>query len=321
MTEGKTPLISLIVPVYKVEPFLRDCLESIVRQTYRHLEIILVDDGSPDRCGAICDEYAARDGRIIIIHQENQGLAEARNAGLDIATGDYIQFVDSDDWLEENACESALDDALGQSADLVCFGFNMVSPSGESRAHAATLSGIQDKRFVLKQLIRKRWIGADNVWNKLYSKTLFDGIRFINGRVHEDLGVLYLLIHRSRAIYVSSSVLYNYRQRSGSIMTDWHQYSSHSDRMYHYAARLSFLQQEYPEDADLQFALMLREALIFKEEIEGGPHAEDVDKELEDLLTRHKDRIKAAAGYSRIVWCYQYCRPLLPLVIRWRRWE
>lgn len=321
MTEGNTPLISLIVPVYKVESFLRDCLDSIIRQTYRHLEIILVDDGSPDRCGAICDEYAARDGRIIIIHQENQGLAGARNTGLDIAKGDYVLFVDSDDWLEESACETALNDALGQNADMVCFGFNLVSPSGESHAHAATLSGIQDKRAAMKQLIRHNWIGTDNVWNKLYSRSLFDGIRFIKGRVHEDLGVLYLLVHRCRAIYVSSTVLYNYRIRPGSIMADWHQYSSHSDRMYHYAVRLSFLQQEYPEDTDLQLALMLREILIFKVAMRGGSHAEDLDKELDDFLNQHKDRIKAAASYSWIVWCYKYCRPLLPLVIRWRRWK
>lgn len=321
MTEGKTPLISIIVPIYKVEPYLRDCLESIIHQTYRCLEIILVDDGSPDRSGAICEEYAARDGRIIVIHQENQGLAGARNAGLDIASGDYVLFVDSDDWLEENACETALDDALRQNVDMVCFGFNTVSPSGESHTHAATFSGRQEKKVIMKQLIQHRWLGTDNVWNKLYSSTLFDGIRFIKGRVHEDLGVLYLLIHRCRAIQISSSVLYNYRQRPGSIMSNWHHFSSHSDRMFHYAARLSFLRQEYPEDTDVQLALMLREILVFKEIMKKGPHSDDLDKELEDFLNQHKERIKAAAHYSRIVWFYQYCRPLLPLVIRWRRWE
>lgn len=318
--EEKTPLISVIVPVYKVEPFLRRCLDSIVSQTYQNLEIILVDDGSPDRCGAICDEYAAGDQRIIVIHQENKGLAQARNAGLDIATGDFIQFVDSDDWLEDAACESALKDALGQNADMVCFGFYQVAPSGKSCPNAATSSGIQEKGSVMGQLIRQRWIGADCVWNKLYSKTLFDGIRFPEGRVHEDLGALYRLIHRSRVVYVSSSVLYNYFQRPGSIMTERHRYSAHSDRMYQYAERLSLLEREYPELADLQLALMLREILVFRHELGKGPHAEDMDRELQDFVDRYGDRIKALTKYSRIVWCYHHCRPLLPLAIRWRRW-
>ena len=97
MPEAK---ISVIVPVYKVEPYLRKCLDSIVGQTHRNLEIILVDDGSPDNCGAICDEYAARDERIKVIHKENGGVASARNAGLAVASGDYIGWVDSDDWIE-----------------------------------------------------------------------------------------------------------------------------------------------------------------------------------------------------------------------------
>ena len=104
----KTPLISVIVPVYKVEPYLRECLDSIVNQSYRNLEIILIDDGSPDRSGEICDEYAANDKRIVVIHQENKGVSEARNAALDIARGDYFQFVDSDDRIEKNTCETAL---------------------------------------------------------------------------------------------------------------------------------------------------------------------------------------------------------------------
>ena len=97
---NQNPLISVIVPVYKVEKYLHRCVDSILVQTYTNLEIILVDDGSPDRCGAICDEYAAKDSRIRVIHQENGGLSAARNAGLDVCSGEYIAFVDSDDWLD-----------------------------------------------------------------------------------------------------------------------------------------------------------------------------------------------------------------------------
>ena len=128
---AETPLISIIIPVYKVEPYLRKCLDSVVQQTYRNLEIILVDDGSPDSCGAICDEYATKDERITVIHQENKGLSAARNAGLDIATGDYIQFVDSDDWIEPDALATVLSIAEDHHVDIVCFGFNKHLPSGE----------------------------------------------------------------------------------------------------------------------------------------------------------------------------------------------
>ena len=99
------PLVSIIVPIYKVEPYLRRCLDSIVNQTYTNLEIILVDDGSPDNCPQTCDEYAAKDNRIIVIHKENGGLSDARNIGLDIWKGDYISFVDSDDWVEKKYIE------------------------------------------------------------------------------------------------------------------------------------------------------------------------------------------------------------------------
>ena len=117
----KEPKISVIVPVYKVEPYLRKCLDSIVNQTYRNLEIILVDDGSPDNCGAICDEYAAGDGRIRVIHQENGGVSSARNAGLSAVTGEWVGWVDSDDWIEPDMYEYLLKNALEQNADIaVC---------------------------------------------------------------------------------------------------------------------------------------------------------------------------------------------------------
>ena len=113
--------ISVIVPVYKVEPYLRKCLDSIVNQTYRNLEIILVDDGSPDNCGRICDEYAERDNRIRVIHQKNGGVSSARNEGLKIASGDWIGWVDSDDWIEPDMFEYLLENAKKSKADIaVC---------------------------------------------------------------------------------------------------------------------------------------------------------------------------------------------------------
>ena len=116
------PLISVIVPVYKVEEYLARCVDSILGQTYRNLEILLVDDGSPDRCGVMCDEYASRDSRIRVIHKENGGLSSARNAAIDAARGEYIGFVDSDDWIEPETYEALLDMALAEKVKLVCAG-------------------------------------------------------------------------------------------------------------------------------------------------------------------------------------------------------
>ena len=112
------PLVSIIVPIYKVEPYLRRCLNSIVNQTYTNLEIILVDDGSPDGCPQICDEYAAKDKRIVVIHKKNGGLSDARNTGLDICKGEYISFVDSDDWVDEGYIEKLLSFTQKENADI-----------------------------------------------------------------------------------------------------------------------------------------------------------------------------------------------------------
>ena len=120
-TLNREPKISVIVPVYKVEPYLRKCLDSIINQTYRNLQIILVDDGSPDNCGAICDEYASKDSRIEVIHQENGGVSAARNAGLKLAAGDYIGWVDSDDWIEPDMYAYMLENMQKYEADIaVC---------------------------------------------------------------------------------------------------------------------------------------------------------------------------------------------------------
>ena len=118
------PELSIIVPVYKVEKYLPKCLDSILAQTFTDFELILIDDGSPDRCGDICDEYAAKDDRLIVIHQENKGVSAARNAGLDIARGEYIGFVDSDDWIEPEMYETMLATAKESEAEIVACGAN-----------------------------------------------------------------------------------------------------------------------------------------------------------------------------------------------------
>lgn len=216
------PLISVIIPIYNVESYLRRCLDSVLRQTYSNLEIILVDDGSPDNCPSICDEYANNDTRIVVIHKKNGGLSDARNAGLDICRGDYITFVDSDDWVNEKYVERLITIANKRDADLVI---------GE---HKKTGNGINledqqnhyEKEFSNKEAIRilfeNKCASFTMSCGKLYKKNLFETIRFPLNKYHEDNYTTYLIFYNTKKIVYTTQVLYYYFQREGSITSTSH---------------------------------------------------------------------------------------------------
>lgn len=207
------PLISVIVPIYKVEAYLEDCVNSLLRQTLENIEIILVDDGSPDRCGEMCDAYAAKDKRIRVIHQENQGLSAARNAGIDAAQADYLMFVDSDDWVEEDFCSHPYELALKYHADLVAFQYQRTKQPFQSCSEP---SGLKDEERL--QWLMHHGVG-DFAWNKLYQRDLFNTLCFPIGKVYEDTAVTHLIAHKAKRIYYSDRILYHYRIRQGSIVT------------------------------------------------------------------------------------------------------
>lgn len=216
MNEG--PLISVIVPVYKVEEYLARCVDSILGQTYRNLEILLVDDGSPDRCGAICDEYAARDSRIRVIHKENGGLSSARNAAIDVARGEYIGFVDSDDWIEPETYEALLEMALQENVKLACGGrFDVSSKTGEK-----TPGLCPPKREVIsgEELCGRifTWDNVDSAaWDKLYHRSLFREIRYPLGKICEDIPTTYRIALDAGRVGMLNRPVYNYFHRPGSI--------------------------------------------------------------------------------------------------------
>lgn len=212
-------LISIIVPIYKVEPYLRRCLDSIVNQTYTNLEIILVDDGSPDNCPQICDEYAAKDKRIVVIHKENGGLSEARNAGLDICKGDYISFVDSDDWVDEKYIEILLDLVIKENADIAIGEYTKTN--GET-INKSVWTKTYSSKDALIRLFSKNHITFTVSWGKLYKKELFNSIRFPIGKFHEDEFTTYILLYNSAKIVYTSEIFYNYYQRVGSIVSTRH---------------------------------------------------------------------------------------------------
>lgn len=212
-------LISVIVAVYNIEKYLVDCIESIIHQTYSKLEIILVDDGSTDGSGAICDKYAQNDARIKCLHKRNGGLSDARNYGLSHANGDIISFVDGDDYLDYRFYELLIKDMKIYGCDVVeCY------PMAFKDGTIPTSNYINNTIV----LTPKEWLTEHNlgtflscvVWNKLYSKRLFDGIYFPVGKLYEDEATTYKLIYKANKIARNKSALYFYRQRAGSITAE-----------------------------------------------------------------------------------------------------
>lgn len=201
------PLVSVIIPVYKVEPYLRRCIDSIIHQTYRNLEIILVDDGSPDNCGAICDEYALRDTRVKVIHKENNGVSAARNTGLDNASGKYVGFVDSDDHIVPEMYERLMMAIESDQADIVfCSYYSELSPTDIRSDYSVELSlptGEYQERM-------RYGMSSVEVWSRLFRSNLFDGIRFPEGRRYEDFIIMPALYDKANKIVGIDDRLYYY---------------------------------------------------------------------------------------------------------------
>lgn len=218
----RTPLISVIIPVYNVEKYLHRCLDSVIAQTYQNLEIICVDDGSIDESGRICDQYAVRDARIKVIHQENQGLSAARNRGLDAAEGEYIAFVDSDDYILEGMYKKMLDKLLDYSVDLcVCQwqyefsdGRQVVKRKNIDPTIYGCKSSLEFARFLYMGNYENGVVVA--AWNKLYRRALLDKIRF-EGRIHEDDAFNGRIMAKDVSVYVMEEQFYVYAQNGDSL--------------------------------------------------------------------------------------------------------
>lgn len=210
-----SPKISIIVPVYKVEQYLRRCLDSIEAQTFTDWECILIDDGSPDNSGVICDEYVANDTRFRVIHQENKGVSAARNAGLDVARGEWIGFVDSDDWIEPEMYETLLTKAINTSADIVsCNSIDETEWDSILKVNDIAISNSE----ILLKLLKNQMHGA--LYLYLIKRELFRDISFVEGmNICEDLLVsIKLFADKPRTAHISSA-LYHYRTTNNSSIT------------------------------------------------------------------------------------------------------
>lgn len=228
-------LVSIIVPIYKVEEYLEECIDSLIAQTYTNLEIILVDDGSPDRCPEICEKYALIDSRIKVIHKQNGGLSDARNCGINEAKGEYIAFVDSDDLVAPRYVEYMYKSCKEMHTKIAACTYNKFYSSEKICRNIGEYQ--LDCIMKGKELIKQIYYGnmpkiSFTAWNKLYKKDLFSSdIRYPLGRIYEDTHVTYKLFLKSNNIAIIKNCLYYYRIRESSIMTQGFSYKKFQDAL------------------------------------------------------------------------------------------
>jgi len=242
--------ITVIVPVYGVEVYLRQCLDSIVSQTYTNLEIILINDGSPDNCGIICDEYAEKDDRIKVMHKENGGVSKARNTGIDIASGEYLTFIDADDWVETDMIEVLYNNLVRVDADISSCGMyhvyvNAIVPFSD----IADIEVLDSEQAINDSLTQGRVNTA--VWGKLYKPHIFNDIRYPVGKRYEDEFVIFNVLAAANSIVVDTSSKYYYRQRKGSFMDSVHHTAEYNagglDLIEAAEQKMKVVEEKYPE--------------------------------------------------------------------------
>ena len=238
-------MVSVIIPIYNVEKYLEECVESVLYQTYQDLEIILVDDGSPDGCGAICDEYAQKDKRVKVIHKENGGLSDARNAGLDVCRGDYIVFVDSDDCIHPQMIERLYNLLMKYQTDMAICSFQDIEENEMPLYAEYDAQGKEycfEKENIMNQL-QSRNLLTVVAWNKIYKARLFENIRYPKGYIHEDEFIIHKLLHLCTRTVYTEEKLYYYRKRGDSIMGNISP-KKIQDIYLAYEDRISFLEEK-----------------------------------------------------------------------------
>lgn len=311
-------LISVIVPVYKVEKYLNKCIESIVNQTYKNLEIILVDDGSPDECGKICDNYAQKDMRIKVIHKENGGLSDARNAGINISNGKYISFIDSDDYIDLEYLELLYKTIKKDKSDMAISSHKVIYENGTILEKATKEESILEPKEVLKRILYDDGIDL-SAWAKLYKIELFEEIRYPKGRLFEDAATTYKLVDKCKKISIISKSTYNYIIRGNSI-TNVNFSEKKMDLIISTEEMCNYIKKKYP---DLEEAanrrLMYAYLSTLTQLIKSNKRNKSVEKRLYGYIKQNskmilKDKnvprrdkvaiisIKFGLGFYKIIW-------------------
>jgi len=311
-------MISIIVPVYNVEPYLRKCLDSILDQTYRDLEILIIDDGSTDGSGEICDEYK-KDERVRVFHTENKGLSCARNLGLDSANGDYIAFIDSDDWFEETALQTFLTTAQDTGADIVGCEFYQEYKDRTVKPGENNTEYVVEGDEVLKTMVIDHKLTED-VWNKFYRVSLFEGICYPEGLIFEDKATTYKLLQKAQVLAYTPTPLIHYRNREGSL-SNVHSMKSLVDYWVVYRERFDTLSHI----SDQYYRVALSESIGAISRMwrwyagcgeEEQRRAEKTLEEMQQFLEEHRREILQGSYTKHVKATCWYARTQNPLVFK-----
>ena len=232
------PKLSIIVPVYKVEQYIHKCVDSILNQNFKDFELLLVDDGSPDNCGKICDEYAQKDERVKVIHKANGGLSDARNFGMEEAKGEYVSFIDSDDWVDENIYSESLKYMEENDLDIVCFDVTEVRTNKNLVRHKFD----SDKVFDAKDALYKILVDEidNSACNKIFKRSIWKDVRFPVGRRFEDVATTYKVFNNATKIGYIKKAYYYYLKREGSIIATSFDAQKKFECFLGYSERLDF---------------------------------------------------------------------------------
>lgn len=305
------PTVSVIVPVYKVEPWLRRCVDSVLTQTFADFELVLVDDGSPDNCGAICDEYAEKDSRVHVIHQKNGGLSAARNAGIDAAQGEYLSFIDSDDLVRPQMLERMLQAIETSDADLCICHLQSFSQETELENLSTPQSSpvILDNRSACLRLYEDQGGIYTVACAKLYQRELFRDLRFPVGMLHEDEATTYQALYHARAVVVLPEAYYYYRQNPNSIMG-----SKFSVRRFdalkalHERREFFLTRQEEALTRSTEIAIQTTKAVLNIMAKNAGIHS-DVPSEYRISISTALRILRRYASEKKYLYCLNMVRP------------
>ena len=312
-------LISVIVPVYKVENYLNQCIESIVNQTYKNLEIILVDDGSPDNCPLMCDNWAKKDNRIKVIHKQNNGVSSARNVGLEVATGDYLCFVDSDDTIHPKYCEILLNSILTNNADIAVCSWKKVNDINNPKNKNYNTNNLTSKCFeggeVFDLLYNKKIPLIMALWIKLYKKDIFKNITFPeNKTVAEDDAIIpQVLLNCKRMVYVNLA-LYNNTQRNDSLTT-----ISFSKKRLHslevFKDRIEFIKVHKPEFVDEAVNHYIRILILYYHYAKWAK----MEKEILDQIKNEINKVSSNGYENKLTKMFKKHPKILNVILKVRQ--
>jgi len=285
-------IISVVIPVYNVEAYLRQCLDSVLSQSYSDLQVIVIDDGSTDKSGAICDEYAEKDSRILVIHQKNGGAAAAKNAGLRAATGTYLSFLDSDDYLEPGAYEYMVDTLRSNRAEVIQCRLQLIyTDSVNCFKYPSSVSMLSTKDY-LKLLVTDWTCGL--MTDKLYYRSLFDGIFFEEGHRIDDEYFTYQGIMNATKIIRDDRIIYNYRQRRSSVMQS--PASAQQivlDRVDYLSKRRKNIIARFPELRNIFDVHFLEALVILSQDSHGSQESISMIRQQLKLYLKEKDHTHA----------------------------